>query len=485
MASVDVVVIGAGPNGLTAAVTLAEAGLDVHVYEAADSVGGGARTDELTLPGFRHDLCSAVHPLGAGSPALRALPLERYGLSWVHPELPLAHPFPDGSAAVLAREPAATAGSLEADAGAYRRLVRPFLGRWGDLGPDVLRAPLDALPHNPLLLARFGMRAVQPAAVLAKWFRGDKARGLLAGLAAHVIAPLTSPATGGVALLFALAGHDVGWPFPRGGAQAISEALAAYLQDLGGTVHTSHRVTTLDDLPAARAYLLDVSPRDFAAITASRLPHGYVERLRKYRYGPAVFKLDYALDGPVPWTAGECREAGTVHLGATLAEIGAALTAAKHGRPPDPPFLIAAQPTLFDRSRAPEGKHVLWVYGHVPHGWDGDLTDAIERQIERFAPGFRDLVLARRASAPRDLEARNPNNVGGDIACGSFDGLQGVFRPVAARVPYATPDPAVFLCSSATPPGPGVHGMCGYHAARVALRRVFARRSGEKVDVEE
>jgi phytoene dehydrogenase-like protein len=485
MASVDVVVVGSGPNGLAAAVTLAVAGLEVHVYEAAHSVGGGARTSELTLPGFRHDVCSAVHPLGAGSPALQALPLERYGLSWVHPELPLAHPFPDGSAAILARDPQATADSLLGDAGAYRRLVRPFLGRWDDLARDILRAPLDGLPRNPLLLARFGIRAVQPAAVLAQWFRGDRARGLLAGLAAHVIAPLTSPATGGVALVFALAGHEVGWPFPRGGSQAISDALAAYLHSLGGAVHLGHRVTSLDELPAARAYLLDVSPRDLAAIAGSRLPRGYVERLRRYRYGPAVFKLDYALAGPVPWAAPVCRSAGTVHLGATLAEIGSALSAAKRGRPPDPPFLIAAQPTLFDPTRAPEGRHVFWVYGHVPHGWDGDLTEAIERQVERFAPGFRDLVLARRASAPRDLEAGNPNLVGGDIACGSFDGRQAVFRPVTTRVPYATPHPAVFLCSSATPPGPGVHGMCGYRAARVALRRVFARPTGEKVNVEE
>ncbi|GLW99138.1 NAD(P)/FAD-dependent oxidoreductase [Microtetraspora sp. NBRC 16547] len=477
---VDAVVVGAGPNGLTAAVTLARAGLSVRVYEAAATVGGGARTGELTLPGFRHDICSAVHPLGAGSPAFAALPLDRYGLTWVEPPLPLAHPFPDGSAATLARSAEETAASLggdtrdgDADGDAYLRLVRPFLGRWSDLAPDVLRAPLDGLPRHPVRLARFGFRAVAPAALLARLFRGERARGLLAGLAAHAIAPLGSPATGGVALLFALAAHDVGWPFPRGGSQALSDALAAYLRALGGRIETGRPVGSLAELPAARAYLLDVMPEDLAALAGDRLPERYAARLRGYRHGPAVFKIDYALSEPVPWKADACARAGTVHLGPTFGEIGAALRAACRGSAPRTPFLIAAQPSLFDGTRAPDARHVLWVYGHVPNGWRGDLTEAIERQIERFAPGFRDRVLARAAAGPAEIEARDRNNTGGDIAGGRCDRLRLLFRPILARVPYATPDRAVYLCSSATPPGPGVHGMCGYHAARTALRRVF------------
>jgi phytoene dehydrogenase-like protein len=475
MTDVDAIVVGAGPNGLTAAVTLAQAGLSVRVYEGAATVGGGARTAELTLPGFRHDPCSAVHPLGAGSPVLSALGLERFGLSWIQPGLPLAHPFGDGSAAVLARSVADTARSLGGDDdGAYRQLVAPFLGRWNALATDVLRAPLDGWPRDPLLYGCFGLLAGLPAAVLARAFTGQRARGLLAGLAGHVTAPLTSPLTGGVALMFALAAHDIGWPFPRGGTQAIPDALAALLIALGGGIETGHRVRALGELPSARAYLFDTDPAVAAAIAGPRLPWWYANLfLRRYRHGPAVFKADYALSGPVPWTAPEARRAGTVHLGPAMAEIGAALRSARRGEEPRPPFLITAQPSLFDGSRAPAGQHVFWVYAQVPNGWRGDLVPAIERQIERFAPGFRDLVLARAVTTPADIEAGNPNNVGGDIAGGRCDGLRLLLRPVPAPVPYATPDPAIYLCSAATPPGPGVHGMCGYHAARVALRRIF------------
>lgn len=473
MAQIDAVVVGAGPNGLTAAVTLARTGLRVRVYECAPDVGGGARTDERTLPGFRHDPCSAVHPLGAGSPVLRSLPLERHGLEWVEPEVALAHPFPDGSAAVLERSVQRTARSMGADAGAYRRLVAPFVDRWRELAPDVLRAPLVGLPRHPLLLGRFGVAGIQPAAALARRFRGEPARGLLAGLAAHVNAPLTSPVTSGIGLLFALSAHETGWPFPRGGAQGLSDALAAYLRTLGGEIETGRRVRTVDELPAADAYLLDVSPTELAAIAGTRLPARYAERLRRYQYGAAVFKVDYALDGPVPWAAREARAAGTVHLGASLPEIRGALSSVHRGVPPHPPFLITAQPSAFDPSRAPEGQHVLWAYAHVPRGWQGDLTAAIDGQIERFAPGFRDRILARSVSDPARLEAGNPNIVEGDIACGSTRGLGTVFRPTFTRVPYATGNRAIYLCSSATPPGPGVHGMCGYHAARIALHRVF------------
>ncbi|GAA4491291.1 NAD(P)/FAD-dependent oxidoreductase [Actinoallomurus oryzae] len=478
MADVDAVVVGAGPNGLTAAVTLARAGLAVHVYEAEATAGGGARTAELTLPGFRHDVCSAVHPLGAGSPALRALPLEAYGLRWVHPDLPLAHPFDDGSAATLARSVEETAASLGADAAVYRRLVAPFLGRWDALAGDVLRAPLASWPAHPLLLVKFGVRAGAPAALLARLFRGRHARGLFAGLAAHAIAPLRTPATGGVALLFALAAHEVGWPFPQGGSQALSDALVAYLNSLGGRVVTGRRVRSLEELPAARAYVLDVMPERLAAMAGDRLPRRYAERLRRYRHGPAVFKVDYALSGPVPWTSDACRRAGTVHLGPSMEEIGGALRSAYGGGVPGVPFLITAQPTLFDPSRAPDGRHVLWAYGHVPNGWTGDLTAAIERQIERFAPGFGRLVLARGTAGPERIAEHDANNVGGDIAGGACDRLRLLFRPTVARVPYATPNPAIYLCSSATPPGPGVHGMGGYHAARAALRRVFGTGAG-------
>ncbi|HLI35894.1 MAG TPA: NAD(P)/FAD-dependent oxidoreductase [Streptosporangiaceae bacterium] len=476
MTNLDAIVVGAGPNGLTAAITLVQAGLDVRVYEGAAAVGGGARTEEMTLPGFRHDPCSAVHPLGAGSPVLRALPLERHGLSWVHPDIPLAHPFPDGGAAVLARSMADTAASLGPDGDTYEQLLGPFLGRWEELAADVLRAPLARWPRDPVLLGCFGLLAIAPAALLARGFRGARARGLLAGLAGHVTAPLTSPVTGGIALLFALAAHEVGWPFPRGGTQALSDALAGLLTSLGGQIETGHPVRTLGELPRARAYLLDTSPGSLAAIAGSRLPGWYACALRRYQHGPAVFKVDYALSGPVPWAAEACRRAGTVHLGPTMEEIGAALRSAQRGTEPQPPFLITAQPSLFDPARAPATSHVFWVYAQVPNGWDGDLTGAIEAQIERFAPGFRDLVLARAVTSPAGIEARNPNNVGGDIAGGRCDGLRLLLRPTLSPVPYATPDPAVYLCSSATPPGPGVHGMCGYYAAQAALRRVFHTR---------
>jgi phytoene dehydrogenase-like protein len=474
MADPDAIVIGAGPNGLAAAVTLAQAGLRVQVYECAEKAGGGARTAELTLPGFRHDPCSAVHPLGAGSPVLKALGLERHGLSWIHPDLPLAHPFPDGSAAILARSMTGTAEWLDGDRDAYLRLLRPFGGRWDELAADVLRAPLAGFPGHPLTYGRFCALAALPAAVLARAFSGERARGLIAGLAGHVTAPLSAPVTAGIALMFALAAHEVGWPIPRGGTQAISDALASLLASLGGDVQTGNRVRSLDELPKARAYLLDTSPGEAAAIAGTRLPEWYSGLfLRRYPHGPAVFKVDYALSGQVPWVAAAARRAGTVHLGPSMAEIGAALKSAQRGRAPDPPFLITAQPSLFDPSRAPSGSHVFWVYAQVPNGWAGDLTAAIERQIERFAPGFRDLVLARTVTAPADLAARNPNNVGGDIAGGRCDRLRLLWRPAPVPVPYATPNPAIYLCSSSTPPGPGVHGMCGYHAARAALRRAF------------
>ncbi|MGC5341582.1 phytoene desaturase family protein [Streptomyces sp. DT171] len=465
----DAVVVGAGPNGLTAAVELARRGFAVEVFEAAGTVGGGARTEQLTLPGFHHDSCSAVHPLAIGSPAFDAMPLARHGLEWLHPELALAHPFPDGTAAILTGSVGETAMSLgPRDAGAYRRFVSPYLGHWETLAADFLRTPWDGPPTDPYRWARFGLTAVQPVTWTSRRFRDERARGLFAGLAAHAIAPNGGIATAGIALLFALAAHERGWPAPRGGSQAISDALASYLREQGGVIRTGTEVKRLDELPPARAYVFDTSPTALARIA------GLGNAYRGYRYGASAFKIDYALSGPVPWTAEEARRAGTVHVGSGAAEIDAALSAAVAGRDPSVPFLITAQPSLTDPSRAPEGRHVFWAYGHVPAGWEGDATEAVERQLERFAPGFRDLVLARAVAGPPRLAARNANYVDGDIACGAFAGLQTVIRPKLARVPYATAHPAVFICSSATPPGPGVHGMSGHHAAKAVWRRLRA-----------
>ncbi|MEU1271011.1 NAD(P)/FAD-dependent oxidoreductase [Streptomyces sp. NPDC005799] len=468
----DACVVGAGPNGLTAAVELARRGFSVAVFEARDAVGGGSRTEELTLPGFLHDPCSAAHPLGINSPAFRALPLERYGLQWLHADLAMAHPFTDGTAAVLARSVAETAASFgPRDAGAYRRLVAPFLPRWDTLIRDFMSLPLTALPRDPLTLARFGLVGLPPSTWLARRFHDDRARTLFAGLVAHVMAPLSGFATSAIGLVFALAAHARGWPVARGGSQSIADALTAYLKDLGGLVHTDYEVKRLDDLPPARAYVFDTSPTALARIA------GFGRYYADYKYGPGVFKVDYALDGPVPWTAEEARAATTVQIGADSAEIGRALRAAsREGRAPDRPFMITVQPGVVDPTRAPEGKQVFWAYAHVPSGWTGDLTDVMERQLERFAPGFRDRVLARATAGPPELAARNANYVGGDIGSGAVTGLQVLLRPKLSLSPYTTPHPAVFICSSATPPGPGVHGMSGHNAAKAVWRRLREQR---------
>ncbi|MBA0052167.1 NAD(P)/FAD-dependent oxidoreductase [Streptomyces sp. AJS327] len=467
----DAVIVGAGPNGLTAAVELARRGLSVEVFEARDGIGGGARTEELTLPGFRHDPCSAVHPTGAGSPAFGTMPLGDHGLEWLHAELPMAHPFPDGTAVLLAHSVRETARSLgPRDGRAYERLVAPFLGRWDALAADFMGVGSllnGRWPSDPVLLARFGLAAgLLPVSWMNLRFREPRAKALMAGLAAHVTAPLNSPATASPALVFALAAHARGWPVPRGGSQAISDALAGYLATLGGVIHTGVEVRRLDELPPARAYVFDTSPASLARIA------GLGRAYDGFRYGASLFKIDYALDGPVPWTAEPARRAGTVHIGPTSGDIDLATRSAVGGEPPEWPFLITAQPSLVDPTRAPGGKHVFWAYGHVPARWDGDATEAIERQLERFAPGFRDLVLARATAGPPELAARNANYVGGDIGCGAATHLQLVIRPKLRRVPYETAHPSVFLCSAATPPGPGVHGMPGHHAARAVWRRL-------------
>lgn len=472
----DAVVVGAGPNGLTAAAVLAGEGLSVRVLEANDAIGGGARSAALTEPGFVHDLCSAIHPMGAASPAFRALGLEAHGLAWAHPDAPLAHPLEDGRAAVLERSVEATAAALGgADGDAWRRTFAPLAAAAEDLFAAILGPPLR-VPRRPLLFGRFGLLAVQSAhGFAARRFSGEAARALFAGCAGHSVLPLEAPFSAAIGLVLALAGHAVGWPCARGGSQRIAEALAAVARARGVEIETGRRVRTLADLPPARAVLFDVTPRQILRIAGDRFHGRYRRALERFRYGPGVFKLDWALDGPIPWRAPACARAATVHVGGTLDEIAACERDAASGRPPERPFVLVAQQSLFDAGRAPPGKHTGWAYCHVPHGSTFDMTERIEAQIERFAPGFRDRILARARTAPADLERRNENCVGGDITGGQNDAAQVLARPIARLVPYATPDPRLFICSSSTPPGGGVHGMCGWFAARAALRRVFGR----------
>jgi phytoene dehydrogenase-like protein len=465
----DAVVVGAGPNGLAAAITLARAGRSVVVLEANDTIGGGVRSAALTLPGFTHDLCSAVYATTASSPFFRTLPLEDHGLRWVHPPSLLAHPLDDGTAAVMDRSLDDTARGLGRDGRAYQRFVGALAGDWDELGTSLLQ--LRRWPRRPLALARVGLTALCSMAGLARRrFSTEAARALLAGMGAHSVVALEKPVTAGAGLVLAAAGHAAGWPFAAGGAQKLAEAFAGVLRAAGGTIETGRRVQSLDDLPPARAVLFDVTPRQLLAIAGERLSRRYRRALERYRYGPGSFKIDYALDGPVPWTAEACRRAGTVHLGGSLDEIATAERQAWEGVVPERPFVLAAQPSLFDPTRAPPGKHVLWAYCHLPHGSDADMTGAIEAQIERFAPGFRGRVLARAVRGPRQLEAGNANIVGGDIAGGASDLGQILGRPMLRLDPYRTGAPGIFLCSSSTPPGGGVHGMCGHLAARSALR---------------
>jgi len=469
----DAVVVGAGPNGLAAAIELARAGRSVLVLERAGVVGGGTRTAELTLPGFRHDVCSAIHPLAAGSPFLRSLALHRFGLELLEPPVQAAHPLDDGSAVAVHRSVDQTAAGLGIDAAAYASLIGPLAREWDALAEIVLGPP--RLPRHPALAARFGLSGLQPADVLARRvFGGERARALLAGMAAHSIQPLSAPGTAAFGLVLLALAHATGWPVARGGSAAIASALRACLEALGGELETGREVRSLRDLPPARAVLFDLTPRQLLSICGpGDLPSSYRRALARFRYGPGAFKLDYALSGPVPWQAAECRAAGTVHLGGTLAEISASEAAVAAGRHPERPYVLVAQPAVIDPSRAPGGGHTLWAYCHVPNGSSADMTAAIEAQIERFAPGFADLVLARAARGPAQLEADNPNYVGGDINAGAATLRQTLARPVVRLNPYATPNRAVFVCSASTPPGGGVHGMCGYHAARAALRTVL------------
>ncbi len=467
--SYDAIIVGSGPNGLAAAITLAQSGAKVLVIEGKATVGGGMRTAELTLPGFQHDICSAVHPLGMGSPFFADLPLAQYGLDWLPPEIPLAHPFDDGSAVALYENLAATGASIGGEDGQrWQRAMQPLTDAWPQLAPALL-SPLPLSPHL-LGLTRFGLAALQPAARYARHtYRDERAQALFAGLAAHAIRPLEQMATASFGLVLGILGHAVGWPVPRGGSQAIADAMARYLQALGGEIVCGWPVASLDELPPARVTLLDVTPRQLLGMAGDRLPARYRTQLARYRYGPGVFKLDYALAGPVPWTAPECRRAGTIHVGGTLAEIAHSEREMWYGRHPERPYVLVAQQSLVDSSRARDGQQTLWAYCHVPHGSTMDMTERVEAQIERFAPGFCDLILARHVMTAPAFERYNPNYIGGDINGGVQDLRQLWTRPVPRWSPYSTPLDGLYLCSSATPPGGGVHGMCGYHAAQAAI----------------
>jgi len=472
-AKLDAVVVGSGPNGLSAAITLARAGRSVLVLEAESSWGGGMRTAELTLPGFHHDVCSSAHPMLAGSPFFRGLELGDLGIEMVQPELPLAQPLEDGSAVVLDRSMDATAEGLGVDAGAYRRLLARPVRAADRLIPELL-APAH-IPRHPFALARFGIPALLPASTLARsGFKGERARALFAGLAAHSIQSLTTPATSAFGMVMAILGHAYGWPLVRGGSRAVGDGLVAELRRLGGEIETGRRVASLNDIPESRAVLFDVTPRQIVDIAGTHLSDGYRKSLTRYRYGPGVFKLDIALDGPIPWTAEECRRAGTVHLGSSLSEIVESESAVAQGRVTDTPYTIVIQPTLCDPERAPAGKHIAWLYCHVPAGYDLDLTETLRGRLEHFAPGFRDLVLNISVMNPAAVEAHNANYIGGDINGGIQDLGQLFTRPTVSLTPYATSNPRLYICSSSTPPGGGVHGMCGVFAARTALRRVLA-----------
>jgi len=441
----------------------------VLVLEAAETAGGGLRSAELTLPGFTHDVCSAIHPWPLASPFLRTLPLAEHGVELVHPRAPLAHPFDDGTTALLERTVDATGAFLGDDAASWARLVEPLVRSAETTLAGALAPPVP--PRHPLALARLGLHGLRSASGLARArFRGERARGLFAGLAAHSMLPLTAPASASFGLMLAVVAHGFGWPLVRGGSQRLADGLVLYLRSLGGEIETGRPVEALDDLPTARVVLLDLTPRGIARLAGSRFSPRYRRQLQKYRYGPGVFKLDWALDRPVPWRSSECSAAATVHLGATLREIEASAAAVSRGEHAERPFVLLAQQSLFDSTRAPAGKHTLWGYCHVPNGSTVDMTEQVEEQIERFAPGFRDVVISRSGMTAAEFDAYNPNYVGGDINGGSQDLRQLLARPAPRLVPYSTPDPNIFICSSATPPGGGVHGMCGYFAAQAALR---------------
>ncbi len=466
MTQYDAVVVGSGPNGLAAAITIAQQGGKVLLIEGKDTIGGGMRSAELTLPGFVHDVCSAIHPLTAMSPFFKTLPLSDYGLHWIEPPAEVAHPLDDGDAVIVRRSITATAAGLGGDEHAYRTLFNWLTARSGDLFEDVL-GPLPIPPQHPLLMAQFGINALLPAETLARLrFKGKRARALFAGMACHSLLSLNTPATAAFGLMLGITAHAAGWVFPRGGAQQIADALAGYFRSLGGEITTGHMITSLDALPPVRAVFLDVTPRQFVQMAGDKLPARYRHKLEHYRYGFGVYKMDFALSAPIPWINSEVAQAATVHLGGTLGEVAASEETIRRGGHPERPFVLLAQHSLFDRTRAPEGSHTVWAYCHVPNGSTVDMSAQIEAQIERFAPGFRDLILAKTSRNTAAMEQYDPNYIGGDINGGTQDLRQLFTRPTLRLNPYSTPLKNVYLCSSSTPPGGGVHGMCGYYAAR-------------------
>lgn len=461
-------VVGAGPNGLSAAIVLAEAGMDVEIFEAEAQLGGAARTMELTLPGFNHDFGSAVHPMAVGSPFFSSLPLQNYGLEWIHSPAPLAHPFDDGTAVMLERDFGEAEAALAEDGKAWSKMMEPLATQWPKFAGDILR-PMLALPRRPFLLAKFAEDAVPAATFVARRrFRSERTRALFSGMAAHSFLALDQPLSASFGMVLGAAAHAVGWPIPRGGAQAITNALTACLVQLGGRIVTSTRVENLRQLPPCDVILCNVTPRQLLHLCSDRLSKNYRAQLKRYRYGPAAFKVDYALASPIPWKAAECLRAATVHVGGNMEEIVASEAAMASGRCAERPFVLVAQPTLFDPTRAPAGKHIAWAYCHISNGSRVDMLNRLENQIERFAPGFRDCILARSVLSPASLEAMDANLVGGDIGGGAVDLRQFVLRPTWRQ--YATSASDIYLCSSSTPPGGGVHGMCGYNAAKMALR---------------
>lgn len=467
----DAVVVGSGPNGLAAAILLQQHGQSVLLLEGKDTIGGGLRTAELTLPGYRHDVCSAIHPLAAASPYMETLPLDQFGLQYIYPEIAAAHPFDNGKAALLYNSIANTALLLGADEQAYLKLLRPIVKNWPSIAPDVL-APLH-FPKHPIAMAQFGLKALLPATLLAKHFTTPEAKGLLAGMAAHAIQPLGNLTTSAIALVLMANGHLKGWPLPKGGSQSIADAMAAYFVSLGGKIETNTYITSLNQLPSAKAVLFDITPKQLLQIAGHSLSAVYQWQLKRYRYGMGVFKIDWALDAPIPFSADGCRRAGTLHLGNTIEEITDNERRTAHGEHVAKPFVLLAQPSVFDSTRAPAGKHTAWAYCHVPNGSKIDMTAAIENQVERFAPGFKDRILARNTMNTAQIEAYNPNYIGGDINGGIIDLGQLFTRPALRWSPYQTSTKNLYLCSSSTPPGGGVHGMCGYHAAKRALKEIF------------
>ncbi|RFS19618.1 NAD(P)/FAD-dependent oxidoreductase [Chitinophaga silvatica] len=466
----DVIVVGAGPNGLAAGITLQQAGIKVLILEAESTIGGGTRTRELTLPGFYHDVCSAVHPMAMGSPFLSKLPLQDYGLKFVWSAYEAAHPLDNGTAAFLARSVEETAAALGEDGVSYTKLIKPVADNWNAIAEDAL-GPFS-IPKHPLVMARFGLNGLRSADAVAKRFKTPAAKALWAGMAAHSIQPLTNLASAAIGMVLSAAGHRFGWPVPVGGSQAITDAMAAYFKHLGGEIQTDFRVTSLDQLPPHKAVAFDLTPKQILKIAGDKFSPNYRKQLSQYRYGPGVFKIDYALDGPIPFTAKECRSAATVHLGGTYEEIALSEQLAASGKHSDAPFVLLAQQSIVDK-RAPDGKHTAWAYCHVPNGSDVDMTDIIEKQIERFAPGFRDLILAKHTLNAQQMEAYNPNYVGGDINGGISDLRQLYTRPTLSLSPYQTAGRNIYICSSATPPGGGVHGLCGYHAAKAMIKDIF------------